>query len=808
MSEVRSILYEDFSLGIDTSRGLLSRDARKFLELDNYVVNTSRQLERRRPCALLTGQRDADTQGLLYLNGQFITIAKSGDTVVNTITTVTITTLYFDNPEYCTTWTLLELFTVNEKVCALIRHVFAGTLVTERIMLHVWDDQRPTWVDDPAVPTNWTSTFPLHAFGIGKLGNVKSYVPTVALSSDKVFITRPDGNTAFSGTNKPRVWNDRSAAEILLDGRWWYWISPAVAIAEVVIPVNYGDFITAGTYAGYVLEVALADGTWGQFTEVSGGPTGVLTYALSSVVNRFDVTKPSETKITFWLGADQVVRFRALARPALTIQSGEYLVPSGAIVGGMQTIEVAAEQTATVPGATVLATLAQATSYLVVTKSARTPPTVVLPNTFAGNSATMPLNGQQRYWARIIAAATTNAAGPPPTAFSFDFTGTVTVAANSQVVVGVGTLFLTEARTGDTIEVNGEKRIVRNIQSNLLMEVSVAFTSAAGGVAAARDVRYKYAYELGEVGNPWYAAREAEATLQLAGAGNAGVINTSLYDNSGGVPVCLAPGQNRLFVQYLTSLQMWGTDPDPKLMRMLATSEFGSGPNLTPRAALVDGFTVLPTHLGPRMFSPDGFGKDYIRMLAISDSLRGTELPSFTQATWWARTRILVMSGATDGRIFTFSYQPEAKVMAWSIWTVSGLTAIDRLFTAGEYLYVVSGLFLYRFDPNGTVYRDSTGVYESHALWLFNDLGQPARNKHLVRFEIQQQGTCEVKIRVSPAAPTEYVTGPPVAQGYTQGLTKAPLAVYTPAVGLEISSTDETGHILSAIGYDFRLSAR
>lgn len=841
MSDVRSVLYEDFSLGMDTSRGLVSRDARQFRELNNYLVNESRQIERRPPCIKLSGQRDGNTQGLLYLNGVFVTIAKRGvdayaspnvesiDLLLEDgtnllledggdfllegdITAISISTLYFDNPEYCTSWVLIDLLTFNERVCALIRHTFTGSTVTERVMLHVWDDTRPTWVDDPFVPTNWTKTFPLQAYGAGTLGSAATnYTPVMTVSSDKLFISRPDGNTSFSATNRPRVWNDRTAQEILMDGRWWYWITPTGTDTVVAIPAPYEDFTLAARYAGYVLEYCQANGTWAQFTEVTGALTLPLTYAISSTVNRFDVTKPNELTITFRGTVDTVVRFRALAQPAMTIQAGEYITPIGALVGGTQTIEGAAEQVATVPAATVMSGAAVTTSYLVLTKSARTPVAVTLPYIGAGTAASMPFNGQQRYWSRIVAVATTK--NPVINGFNFDLTGTVTVTVNSRIVTGVGTLFLTEVTTGGTIEVNGERRIISLITSDLILEVGVAFSASAGGVPATRDVTYRYANEIGEVGNVWYAEREAEATLTLAGAANAGFINTSLYDNSGGRPVCLAPGQNRLFVQYTASLQMWLTDPDPTAMRMLSSIDFGAGDNTAPRSALVDGLTALPTTLGPRLFSPEGLSKDYIRMVPIGDPLIKSSLPAFTTAAWWARTRTLMMSGADDGRIFCFHYHPDAKVRAWSMWSVEGLTVIDRMFVAEDYLYVQSGLLVYRFEPNATVFRDTTDAagdpaYESQALWLYNDLGNPARNKHLVRFEIQQQGGCEVRIRTSPSSPTEYVTGPPDAQGYTQGRTKAPLAVFTPAVGLEILSTDEDGHVVYAVGYDFRLSAR
>ena len=836
MSDVKNVLYEDFSLGLDTSRGVMSRDARKFLQLQNYLVNTSKQLERRAPCSLIAGQRPGNTQGCLYLNGRFVTIAKAGgldpypSPNVNSLDllledgtnllledggffllegslALPLTVLYFDNPEYCTSWELLDLLTFNEQVCALIRHTFLGSTITERLMLHVWDDTRPTWVDDPFVPTNWSKTFPLHAYGAGTLGAVQTYTPVMTTSGDKLFISGPDGNTRFSATNKPRVWNDRTAQEILADGRWWYWISPAAAPAgaSVTVPADYNDFVSSGAYAAYVLEVCQSNGAWAQLREGFYGPGG---YVISYATNRFDSAKPSELVITFRCNADSVVRFRALAKPALTITAGEYLTPAGNIVSGSQIIEGSAEQVATVPAATVLSGLADGTAYLIAAVSSKAPGFVSLPSVYAGSSTSMPLNGQQRYWSRLIGATSTLT--PASGGFAFDFTGTVTSVVGSTKLTGTGTSFLTQARVGDQIEFNGERRVVASVSTDLALEVTVAFTTAATG-ACARDIRYRYANEIGDTGNAWYAAREAEATFTLAGAANAGFINTSLYDNSGGRPVCLAPGQNRLFVQYFESVQMWQTDPNPANMSLLAVSQFGAGPNTMPRAALVDGLVAMPTFLGPRLFRPDGLNKDYIHMIPIGDVFRRDDLPAFSTAAWWASERTLVMSANTGGTFYCFHYHPDYEIQAWSTWNVAGLTITDRIFAVDGKLYVSSGLLLYAFDADATVYRDSSDgatAYASHALWLYNDLGTPARNKHLVRFEIQQQGTCQVTLRTTPSSQGDVVNGPPAAQGYTQGLAKAPLAIYTPAVGLEITSTDETGHVLSAIGFDYRLSAR
>ena len=802
MPDVRTIEFSEFTDGIDRRTGIITRGATKLYDGENIVLTNGKTIQRRPPAEELPGVVDiASSQNLIYVNGKYLTVAKAGTTVSHTVSGITVETIYFDNPEYATDWELISLFSASEVVVALIKHAIPG--VQSRLMWHVWDDTRPTWVEDPAAPTNWYPSLPLHANGKGTVGTWKDYTPAVAISADKILCTLPDGNTKFGATNRPRVWNERSAQDILDNGRWFYWMMPTVVgSAEFVIPIPYSEFVQDGRMAAYVLERCQDDGNWTQFIE-TGLPLSSGEYSISATTNRFDATKPEETKITIAPGisAGRIIRFRAFAKSPVNVELGCYLTPSGSVVGGIVTHQGASHDITTAA----ITPLTGSTDYFAAVIVPGAP--IALSKAILGTFGGMPLNGQQRYWSRIIANARTNAGG---TAFEFSYTGTVEVKAGGNIVIGTGTAFLSQAIVGRQIEVNGEKRVIKTISSDTYLEVTEPFSVAITGATALRDVRYRYAYDVGDAGNDWYASKEVEAAVTLAGSGDCGQLNTSLYDNSGSVPTALGAAQNRLLVLYTESVQLWQTDQDPKNMRHLSTDGLGSGPFTNPASAIVNGYTVLPTHEGPTMFSPDGTNKDYLKFDAIGGRLRGITLPNFDRAAWWPALNAYVTACSTDPRIFCFSYHQDEKVHGWSTWTVRGLTRIDSMFVAGKYLCVLCGNKVWRFDSLGTRFRDSSDTdtpFLSRSRWLYNNFGQPSKTKKITRADINQTGKSFMLVYVAPSATDAYSVGPTM-HGVTSGQQRFAVSLHAPAIGVEIQSRDETGNEIFSFGFDYQILKR
>lgn len=166
--KIATLTVDDMGEGIDRRLGIVSKVANKFFNLLNYWITPGRKLRRRPPKRDLAGLLDPATQQTRNINGKVLTVLPVGTVANHTIVGLTINTLYFDIPEQATSdWLLVDLRVFNNKAVALIAHRFNSTVAPWRTFFHVWDDKRPTYTLDPAFPTTWVDSLPLHAFGEG-----------------------------------------------------------------------------------------------------------------------------------------------------------------------------------------------------------------------------------------------------------------------------------------------------------------------------------------------------------------------------------------------------------------------------------------------------------------------------------------------------------------------------------------------------------------------------------------------------------------------------------------------------------------
>lgn len=816
----QTLTIDDFGNGIDRRLGILSRVVDKFYSLSNYLISSGRKLTRRPPMRNLAGSLDPATQGRRYLNGKMVTIAPYGTTVAHSIAGVPVDTLYFDLPHNALTgpddWQLVDMQLFNEQLFAVVRHHFDSDAAPWRLFAHVWDDKRPTFVQDPAIPSFWGPSLPLHAYGAGKLGAYVDFIPRLAISADRVYLSRADGNVAFCGAGSPRIWNTRTPAEFLGDGRWWYWLTTNQAGNQsIILDVSYPDLVRDGAYAAYVLEVCRSDGSWKEIREQASISVSS-DYTIANVQNPWDATKRA-TRITYQVPGDgRVMRFRALAKPAVVVQAGLYFVPDGTVVGGILAHDGNGEQ---VESFTVTGPWVASTPYILSVPASNAP--IPVPTIAPASPGSMPFNGQERYWLRILASASTDVAG---TAFDYRLTDgagglptSITTTVGGTRVVGVGTKFLAELEVGRQVEINGERRVVRYIGSDEIIEVDAPFSSVYTGPIGLRDPRYRYAYEIGDAGNAWYAAREAEATFELAGKDDAGYLGTAMYDSSGERPLAIATLQNRLLVQFKSAMQAWGVGANVLTdMRLLSVDGQDAGINTNPTPVLVNGMTMLPTVNGPRAFDPSGNNKDYVDFIGTGDLLRGIKLPDLTKAVWWPTFRAYITCGSpTDGdtTFYVLFHHKDTKVLAWATWTFAGINAVDGFFLYQNDLMIVQGNSVYRVAAEDTNFRDDNDApgepaYESRARWIYCTLGRPEKNKRLTRCEIIQTGTCALNVYMNPYAVAEVTPGPPSVSGITAGRQRVPLMVMGPGIGLELVSTDATGHELDSVGFEYLLLNR
>ena len=791
----------DFSGGIDVRDGIMAHDTRSVRDSVNYITTSGKKRRTRPPRRALAGSVTG-SKGARFVNGKLCVIAARGDVIVNTVTEYPVQVLRFDPPDAASgEWELVDFRVMGTTPVAWIRHRFDSVALQYRYFLHVWDDAHPTYVTDPACPYSWEGDLPLHPFGQGKLNKPSLKQLRMSVAGNRVWITSGDGNVKGSGVNRPRVWTQRTPDELLGEGVWYYQVaSSGSGLMTMIVPVPFFDLIADQRYASYIVDVCLADGTWLQLDQTYDAPT-LGQFSIHQIPAPWDSLSLITRVIVNYPFDGAVVRFKVLARPPATIDTGIYLNADGSIVSGVVSHEGRSHFIDTV---NIAALVTPGTSYYILAPVPGTPFTI--PRVVAGSPGSMPLSGRIRYWARILGVL--SATGTVP-AFLYAIAGTTSIIAGSSKVIGVGTLFQSQLETGRIIEVNGEKRTVKNIASDLELEVDSAFSSSGSGLVTLRDYRYRYAYEVGPAGNSWYVDREADATFRLSGTDDAVTLPTAVLDPEGNVPVSISATQNRLLIQYPSTLQLWGIDPIVTSIRQLSVIGQGAGPHLRPEPVMVDGWVVIPTSAGVRMFSPDGNNKDYINFLAIGDRLEGVVPSNLDRAVWWHALRCYLTMNSTDGTIYCLSVHQNENIMAWDTWKLPGITVVDDMITAGDDLIIRSGDSFHRLRISDRVYQDDgqpTPIVAT-TRWDYLDLGVPNRNKRIVRLELYQLGSSKISFHMNPAHGEEVAPGPRII-GRTMGLQKIPMAVMGPAIAVEIESSDVAGHFLEQIDLDFILLNR
>jgi hypothetical protein len=322
----KHVPFDDFAGGLDLRSRIFAKRV-SFRKLRNFYVNNGKKLVRRPPL-LSAGFFDAKCQGAIKLNGKIYAIAKKGDSITHTgAAAALVTTLYFDNPDYCTTWQLVRARVFNGQVQALIRHTFPGLTVTSRLFWHAFDGKalKPTYVEDAHCPTSWTPSLPLHDFGQGTAGSFFDYTPGVGAGASRAWIARPDGEMQLSKLSNTRRWNTRSLDNVLRVGEEWYFILPntGAGIRTFVVSSPFSELAEDRKWSAYVLEYLDATGTWQKFLEDATTPTVDKHYWPTNVASRFGGADEIQLKV-YWAGAsDTIVRFRLIAgKPPVSIVSG------------------------------------------------------------------------------------------------------------------------------------------------------------------------------------------------------------------------------------------------------------------------------------------------------------------------------------------------------------------------------------------------------------------------------------------------------------------------------------------------------
>lgn len=801
------ITLDDFGLGIERRAGGVTSDFRHAADIINYTITPGRKLIRRPPCEKVSGQLDEQTQGFLVWNDKIYTVAPAGTTVQHTLD-LPVETLFFDVPLGCRSdaWTLLDLQGTPAGIVALIQHHASSLVAPLRNFLHVWDQQRPTFVWDHACPTTWSPALPEGLIGERVPKNeYREFDQVMTLLAGRVFLSRPDGNVAFSAVNRPRVWSTRTLEHVLQHGEWWYWVGTHEPDQfERILPIPYPELILDQYYAAYVLEYFdAAEQRWVQIEE-NALLLSSNQYCIQEAPNPWEPSKSGVKLVVNFANPDGVVfRFRTFVRPTMHVLSGLYVAPPRHVVGGLVAHENGSH---TVSSFQTSELLTPGAPYMIVCPHPAAP--IAIPTAILAAPGSMPLNGQQRFWSRIIAHVSADTTGD----FVYALTGSVSVEAGRQTVSGTGTAFLAEVLVGDTIVINDERKVVRAVLSDTILEVDTPFTQTYSGVGL-RDPTYTYAADL-ERGNEWYAAKISEIVPRV-GADDAGYLATAAYASAGDHPVLLSGWTNVLLVQYPFKLQAWNIESYDSLALL---AQYADTAHVFPAAVEVDEELAVLTSRGVKLFQLTGAEKNYITAHSIMDRLRGLPQPNYGVLGWWPTQRLLLATATSPDHMYApqqtqllvFHYFVQEEIAAWTRWVIVGLPAVELMAEFHDTLLLVYGREVWRLLPvrSGYVAHDFSGPFTSALVTLPCDFGVPHTFKKLLRCDISQRGSCALHVYVNASEPDPAVLGPPYISGITHGRQRIPVMVLGSTLSLWLETIDDQPHELDQIILEYTLKGR
>lgn len=799
----------------------------RFKVLTNYFSDKDGHLRRRPPVKQLSGTLSANAQGLVILNGNLVQIAKKGDVVTNTIVGATITTLRFDNPDYCTTWQLIQAIVYNGSVVATIRHTYPGGTVTSRIFLHVFDGSttKPTYVEDAFCPTSWAPTLPLHVYQQGAPGAFLDYTPRMCVAAEKLHMSGPDGNLYFSRVKNARAWNTFSQQEMIDYGEWWYFVTnTTVGLQNFIVSDDYNKLFAAGGWTCFVLEYQDSAGNWIEFIEDTVPPVADKIYQPQSIAGRFAGVANEINLAVYWTGgAGTIIRFRlivgapALSFPGTNVIShafnyNERFNGNGATlvfptVGICNPVAagsaVVVDPEVWVGGALIPKfgnwTVSYATGVAVVTFVVAPPVgvnnvVIFAPSNFYQPTVVPPVT---YYIDALLEGVHTQAASP---------FGTIQPA-NSTWVFGIGIVYdtATALPTGQTRY--GSLALRKVTTANVTPPITILTSEV-----------FHYGYEAGYE-SAFFLQKKA-FYLKMAGFGEAGFLATQSKNNGGGLIIDLSAVGSTVIVYYPTQSQLWTIHTDQLLNSSADDTGAGSGQHSGGVTVKFGAESLVFTDRGLRLFGAGNFNNDNLEDNNIGEAIEEFHGYSLTAGCFWAYTGELVcaMDNGAATELHVFDYSKNSKISSWSKWESSALGRIASsglLPVNGRLYYTTLAGEMFYFDADATdrQYDLAATPYTSTVQWPLLDMDQPGLEKVFEGFGLAAIGTWSVAFTLL-TNDTEIEVPGPVGEGSTYGKGMIDLSMEGQALGLIIRSTGaptDSGikdSVIQAVQIDYNLVRR
>jgi hypothetical protein len=410
-----------------------------------------------------------------------------------------VDTLYFDNPDLCTTWELIEADVFDGYACALIRHTFPSTEYPYLVFLHVWDGlvYAPTYVQDPYFPGSFSPS-------IADLSSEQVYdgdfTPVIGQGATKAWTSTLKGNTQCSATADARVWNSKTSETILEQGEEYCFVIPeGIATRSFIVPRDATWLDDDGQWAYYVCEWSNGD-AWQVMSEGVGSGAKPY-YDAVSVASRFSGGwNEIRLDVKWGLTTAGLIRFRLVAGATSLDVTTAPTVAAVAGTGSAWKLNVGAaayrwrSYDSVNAAAYTTADLLAGKVYLLAVSGSYS-----ISGLINVTDDGFP-NGHKREAMKILKRITTytEVTGSTARNSSWDsfttMTGTVQITSGTNTVTGDGTNWNTTLAPGDNIRVNGETRTILARTSDTAATVTVNWSTSAGPGATVDKVVPHYAY--------------------------------------------------------------------------------------------------------------------------------------------------------------------------------------------------------------------------------------------------------------------------------------------------------------------------
>lgn len=749
---------DDFGAGIDLRQGLWSRNQARWRELRNCRTTKGRKPCRRSPVAKLDVTLDAKCKGLFSIDGALYTIAKKGDSITHTGADAgQVTTLYFDNPDLCTTWELGEFQTFEGYAEAWIIHDFPSATYPKLAMKHVWDGLvfAPTFVQDPYLPGSFSPS-------IADLTDQvydATFRPVLGSGASKSWTSTRRGNAHASRTADARVYNQRTLDSFKEDGEHWCFVVPEGAgeLRRFIVPRNAADLVPDGRWAYYVLEQAVGD-AWVPMDEVSVEPTINGTWRASAVASRFTGGWDEVAVDVRWPSADAgLIRMRLVAGATAVEITTEPTVTATLASAGVWDVAVTeaayryrSGDAVTVPAWTV-GQVQEGRTYLLGVSADETDHPSLMDITTG-----FPTGWRREhlcFYKRIVCETGED---PTITDYLYAFESDADSAWYTNLVV-------------EYVDLAGAE--------DALSIATAAIDNSGGTISSISAVRNRMLVTYPGSMQLWSIDQDTNKTafLDQVGFGTGDQARPSPVNFYGAVLVPTDAGFRGMSVAGPLNDNL----QDSNLGEPVATL-----PTLTLRTA------AFWPHFGSYIAAGV---RDGALAFQVLDYSRESKITAW--ATWGGED--------SDG------VDP---------WADAGLTDIDAgtLIASGSRLYWRSGSSIYYFDAAATVFRDwcdtPGAAYESFGRLHYNDMGKPGLSKRFIAFDIVQEGRCTIGFELPPFGAWQETSGPqlqgPTIIGTTYGRARLPMAGLGPAIAPTFSSRCEDGWELQRIAIDFLMMRR